>query len=319
MVDMATSPVPTDSPASRSSETLTARRAAAGVPGALPLSRRSVSWRVNSEPAVFLGGGRALLMQVAHPAVGAGVAQHSSYAKDPWGRLLRTIDIMMKLGFGTPEVSAQQQRTLRAMHRRVEGVTDDGTPYRALDPQLLLWVWATLVDTSLLMYELVREPLTPEERTEFLLESTLVAEGCGVPPECCPTTWGDFEQYVERMVNEELRVTDAARAVATAALVPPLPGVLARLSATPQQLATVGLLPAALRRQFGYDWDRARQRRLDHLLALARLGSHVGPTALRRAPAELTVRQHRPPQVPWLRRIGADVTGRRLRAAGFEA
>src|SRR6478752_75236 len=101
------------------------------VPDQLPLGRQSVSWRVNAEPVVFAGGGRALLMQVARPGGGAGVEQHSTYARDPWGRLFRTVDIMMKLSFGTPAESARQQRVLHAMHRKVKGTTDFGQSYSA--------------------------------------------------------------------------------------------------------------------------------------------------------------------------------------------
>ena len=85
----------------------------------LPLGRDTVYWRVMSEPMIFAGGGRALLMQVAHPGVGFGVEQHSTYASDPWGRFFRTMDVMMKLSFGTPESSAKQTRMLAAMHKRV--------------------------------------------------------------------------------------------------------------------------------------------------------------------------------------------------------
>ena len=122
------------------------------VPDQLPLGRGSVAWQVNAEPVIFAGGGRALLMQVAHPGVGAGVEQHSTYASDPWGRLFRTVDIMMKLSFGDARaVSARQQRMLAKMHRRVKGTTDDRRGrYSAFDPALQVWVWATLVDTALL-------------------------------------------------------------------------------------------------------------------------------------------------------------------------
>ena len=122
------------------------------------------AWRVNAEPAVFLGGGRALLMQVAHPGVGAGVEQHSSYAKDPWGRLFRTVDVMLKMSFGTPEQSARQVRLLEKMHKRVKGTTDFGDPYSAFDVDLQVWVWATLVDTALKVYEQVQGELWPSER-----------------------------------------------------------------------------------------------------------------------------------------------------------
>lgn len=285
-------------------------------PAGLPLGHDTVSWRVNSETGVFLGGGRALLMQVAHPAVGAGVEQHSSYASDPWGRFFRTVDIMMKLGFGTPETSERQQRVLRNMHRRVQGVTDDGTPYRALDPQLLLWVWATLVETSLMVYERLRRPLTAAEVEQFYAESCLVAQGCGVPAEVCPPGWGAFTEYVAGVIADDLRVTDSARAVATAAMVPPLPGPLGPVAGVPNRLVTVGLMPPSLRDDYGFEWSRADQRRLDRFFTAARAVSLASPGIVRRLPAHLTVRQERPMRVPWLQRRGAELTAARLAAAG---
>lgn len=289
------------------------------VPDQLPLSRTSVSWRVNAEPAVIAGGGRALLMQVAHPGVGAGVEQHSTYASDPWGRLFRTLDVMTKLAFGTPEQSARQQRMLDKMHRRVRGLTDDGTPYSAHDTDLQLWVWATLVDTALLMYEQVQPRLRPSEREVFYAESKLVAYGCGVPRGACPDAWDDFRAYVDGVVERDLRVTDSARAVATAALVPPLPGALADLAAVPNQLVTIGMLPVSLREQFGFAWNPDLQRRLDRWLRSARTAAAVLPGPARRLPSQITVRQKRPLRVPWLQRQGAEITGRRLAAAGFDS
>src|SRR5436190_14118997 len=109
-------------------------------------------WRVNGEWALLLGGGRALILQVAHPLVAAGVAQHSGYREDPWGRLYRTLDVTTRIVFGDAATSRAAARELRAVHARVRGRADDATPYDARDPDLLLWVWATLVDTSLLVY-----------------------------------------------------------------------------------------------------------------------------------------------------------------------
>jgi uncharacterized protein (DUF2236 family) len=290
---------------------------AAHVPTRLPLPRTSVAWRVNSEPIVFAGGGRALLLQVAHPAVGAGVEQHSSYASDPWGRLFRTVDIMMKLSFASPEVSARQQRVLQALHRRVNGLTDDGTAYRALEPALLLWVWATLVDTALVVYERVHGPLRRSDRERYLEESKLVAYGCGVPEGGCPETWADFVAYADRVVAEDLRVTNSARAVAATAMAPPLPGPLGAAAGAPNRLATIGLLPPSLREQFGYRWSDADQRRLNLWFGAVRGASRVTPAALRRLPTELVIKQRRPPRVPWLRRQGAEITARRLEDAGL--
>lgn len=287
------------------------------MPSALPLGRDSIAWRVNSEPVVFAGGGRALLLQVAHPAVGAGVEQYSSYAADPWGRLLRTIDTMMKLSFGSPEVSERQQRLLQKMHRRVNGETDDGTPYRALDPALLLWVWATLADTSLLMFERTFGRLSDTERDQYYRESLLVAQGCGVPEEQCPEDLAAFHAYVQRVVVEDLRVTDAARKVAVASTHIPLPGLAGRVVEGPTALVTVGMLPPTIREQFGYRWSALQQRRLDAFFLSARAAGTVTPASLRRILAEATVRQKRPPRVDWLRRRGAELTAEHLSSAGY--
>lgn len=287
------------------------------LPERLPLGRDSLAWRVNSEPLVFTGGGRALLMQVAHPGVGAGVEQHSSYASDPWGRFFRTVDVMMKLSFGSEEDSARQARLLDKMHRRVTGTTDFGEPYTAHDTDLQVWVWATLVDTALIVYELMQPKLTPSERERFYQESKLVAYGCGVPAGACPETWDDFVTYIDRVVAEDLTVTRSARAVATAAMVPPLPLGLDRLTATPNQLMTVGLMTPSLRAQYGFAWDDGRQRRLERFVRNARVASRAVPATIRRLPARSAIRQRRPLRVPWLQRRGAELTDARLTEAGF--
>lgn len=282
------------------------------LPTALPLGRDSMAWRVNSEPAVFAGGGRALLLQVAHPGVAAGVAQHSSYASDPWGRFFRTVDVMMKLSFGSKEVSARQVRVLARMHRRVVGVDETGKKYDAMDPALQLWVWATLVDTSALMYELVHGALTPDEKDRFYQESKLVAYGCGVPEGACPAGWSDFQAYVDRVVAEDLRVTDAARSVAHASMVPPLPAPFDRLSAPPNQLVTVGLLPVRVREQYGFEWDTTKERQLRRLLAVIGASQRVTPRPVRELGARTALSRERPLRIPWLQRHGAAMTARRL-------
>jgi len=99
----------------------------------------SVTWRINRETALLAGGGRALLLQVAHPLVAAGVAQHSDFETNPWRRLVRTLDVGTKIVFGDPQTSAAAARALRRRHETVRGVSDEGVPYEANDPALLLW------------------------------------------------------------------------------------------------------------------------------------------------------------------------------------
>lgn len=284
------------------------------VPDRLPLGRRSVSWKVLAEPVAFLGGGRALLLQVAHPKVGAGVEQHSTYATDPWARLARTVDVMAKLAFGTPEASARQSRLLERMHRRVVGTTDEGEAYSALDPDLLVWVWATLVDTGLVLYERVFPPLTDAEREQYYQESTLVAAACGVPEGARPATWDGLQALMARQVDEVLRATPAARAVAHATMVPPLPWPVGVLASGPLRLITAGTFPAALRAGFGFGWDARRQRRLDRLFLVARLGVRALPAGVRQAGFAYAVRSEGPIRVPWLQRRGAAITARRMAA-----
>ena len=284
----------------------------APVPDALPLSRRSVAWKVLAEPVAFLGGGRAVLLQVAHPKVGAGVEEHSTYASDPWARLFRTIDVMAKLSFASPEVSEHQARLLDAMHKKVVGTTEDGEPYDALDPALLLWVWATLVDTGLLMYEAVFPPLTTAERAQYYEEWKLVAYGCGVPRGECPDSWVDFRSYVDRVISEDLRVTRAARSVAHATMVPPLPWPLNRISARPQQLVTSGTFPPSLRAGFGFSWDERRAGQLRWFLAAIRVGLRLTPAFVRQAGFRYVIRRDGPLRFPWLQRRGAALTARRM-------
>ena len=106
--------------------------------------RDTWSWRLNSSWFVLIGGARAAIMQVAEPKIGAGVAQHSAYRTDPLGRLERTLDAMLTVGFGTPEQKDRVLEELRQVHSAVRGRTEEGAPYSALDPQLVGEVLDTL-------------------------------------------------------------------------------------------------------------------------------------------------------------------------------
>ena len=247
----------------------------------------TVTWRVNREPVVFMGGGRALLLQVAHPLVAAGVAQHSNYQADPWGRLYRTLDTTVKIVFGPPETSQAAGRRLRRRHDYVTGHADDGTPYHAQDPALLLWVWATLVDTALLLYERCMGALPRNDRERFIAEQTLFAQACGVPADRCPGSLAEFEDYLERMVAEELEVTPPALAVAESMAPAAAPAPL-RPAFAVHGLVTAGLLPERVRDLYGLSWSSGRQRRLDRWLRAVGAGARVVPLPLRALPVTLT-------------------------------
>jgi uncharacterized protein (DUF2236 family) len=247
----------------------------------------TVTWRVNREAVLLAGGGRALLLQVAHPLVAAGVEQHSDYERHPWRRLVRTLDITTKIVFGDPETSAAASSQLQRRHTRVQGTSERGVPYDARDPKLLVWVWATLVDSSLLLYQRCVRPLSSDEVERYYQEQKLFAYACGVPEGGCPPAYGDFTEYWDRMVAEELEVTDAARAVAGSIMRPAVPALVRPVFA-PNSLITIGLLPPQLRTEYGFPWSRGRQRMLDLALGTMRRTVRLLPPVLRQFPESRT-------------------------------
>lgn len=247
----------------------------------------SVTWRVNREMVLLAGGGRALLLQVAHPLVAAGVEQHSNYQQDPWGRLYRTLDLTTRITFGDAEISVAASRRLQAAHRRVQGTAEDGAPYDARRPDLLLWVWATLVESSLLVYTRYVRWLSPGDVERYYEEQKRFAHACGVPEGHYPQTHAAFTDYYRHMVEDELRVTDGARAVAQATLRPTLPLALRPAAWGPFELlglVTVGLLPPQLRAQYGLTWGPRREAVLNASTLAIRRTLPLLPGLLREFP-----------------------------------
>jgi len=263
-------------------------------PSGLPFRRGSMTWIVNMEPVIALGGGRALLLQVLHPLVAAGVEQHSNFAQDPFRRGFRTADMMLKLAFGSDEISRRQSDLLRRMHERVHGVSSDGVPYSAMDPALLVWVWTTLVDVSVFVFERAVRPLTDLERERYYEEQKLVAYACGVPQNACPATYRDFVASFERTVDTELRVTKTARLVAFAGRHPPLPWPLGPLVGAIGSFFTAAVLPERLRAGLGYTWSPWRARVLKAFFAASRLAAVLVPRRLREVQNRYLVRRRTP-------------------------
>lgn len=250
----------------------------------------TLTWRVNRELVLLAGGGSALLLQVAHPLVAAGVEQHSDYATHPWARLHRTLDTTTMIVFGDPRASAAAGRRLQGVHARVSGVSDEGAPYDARDPRLLLWVWATLVHTAIDVYGRCVGALTPDELECYYEEQKRFAQACGVPLASCPETHADFEAYWERMRERELRVTPAARAVAESIVHPRVPRPL-RPAFAPNTLLTAGLLPPSLRAAYGFAWSARHERLLAITLAALRGARRRLPAGAREFPAARAARR----------------------------
>jgi uncharacterized protein (DUF2236 family) len=215
----------------------------------------SITRRVNRENVLLLGGGRALLMQLAHPKVAAGVDEHSDFRKQPIRRLRRTIRMTMAIVFGDRETALAAARSVNHAHARVRG-----GDYRALDPDLLLWVHATLVDSALATYETFVRPLRPRDREDFFQESKVLGGLLGIPAERFPETLRDFDSYLgQMMASGPVRVGRRAMELAQQVLRPKLrllPGPVM----VPFEVVTAGLLPPTLRSQYGLAWGPGQQR-----------------------------------------------------------
>ena len=237
----------------------------------LPVSRR-----VNAERIVVLSWSRAILLQLAHPLVAAGVAEHSSFRHGRLTaakRLHQTIRAMLALTFGDDRARTRALEGIRGIHRRVHGrlraavgIFPAGTQYTAEDPELVLWVHATLLESIPLMYGLVVRPLTTDERDTYCREAAAIAVDLGARPDDVPRSWSALEQYLERMYAAgTIRVGREAQELAAAVLAPPFASALPLLGGM-NRLLTAGLLPEAVRREYGFAWREVDDRRLQRLL-----------------------------------------------------
>jgi uncharacterized protein (DUF2236 family) len=265
-------------------------------------ARDSVLRRVNREAVLLLGGQRALLLQLAHPLVAAGVADHSDFMAHPLRRLWRTVDTMLRIVHGDRTTAEEAARALDAVHARVHGTLADatasfpaGTPYRAHDPTLLLWVHATLVDSALATYECFVAPLAADERERFHAESRVVARLLGVPEEALPRSFAAFTHFVdETIAGPVLHPTPTARRLADAVLHPPL-AFLPRFAGDVGAVLTLGLLPPVVRERYDLPWDRLRERGFSIARRAVRALLPLLPDVLRAMPqARRAERRRRP-------------------------
>lgn len=251
----------------------------------------SVTWRVNREGVLLLGGGAALIEQLAHPLVAAGVSQHSNFREDPWGRLYRTLDLTTKIVFGSTETAAEASARIQHTHGRVRGTAAEdagaypaGTPYDARTPELVMWVHATLIHTALDIYQRYVRPLTIAEQHRYYEEQKLLGEQFGVPREHQPDTFADFNDYWAGMLtSDRIARTEALDDVVDAVLNPDLPFV-ARPLVEALKLATVGHLPPTLREHLDLPWGANRRRLFEASRVMLSTALPVLPKLLREFP-----------------------------------
>jgi uncharacterized protein (DUF2236 family) len=214
----------------------------------------SILWRVNRESAVTLAGTCAVLMQFAHPKVAAGVRDHSRYQVDAAGRLRRTMDLTLAIVFGPRPEAMQAVRAINSRHRTVRG-----PGYSAMDPELLLWVHATLVYSAIRGYRTLVGPLTDAEADQYYQDTKEIGVLLGIPRAMYPDRVDAFDGYLHRMIDShEVAVGADARRMADHVLRPGFRGV-PRLAFAPLTVITAGLLPPALREGYGLKWGRAQR------------------------------------------------------------
>src|SRR4051812_9679912 len=257
-----------------------------------PPPRGSIAWRYSSDARTLMGAGAALLLQVAHPTVAAGVREHSSFQRDPWGRLLRTLDHTNLLLYGGPDAARVTGERLREMHKRIKGVAPDGRRYHALEPEAYAWVHATLAWVIVDAHRVFGRRMSPGQIDRFWAEWRDLGGLLRVRDRDLPETWGEFREYVDWMVDERLEDSDVVQTVLrtlTAPAQPPAPWlpdaawrVLRLPAARTLELATAALLPERLRRRVGLRLTDRDRVELALLSGVSRRATPVMPAGLRR-------------------------------------
>ena len=236
--------------------------------------------KINAERLLLLSWSRAILLQMAHPLVAAGVFEHSHFRAGPITaarRLHETVRSMLALSFGDAFEHGHAIAAIRAIHTRVHGhlreatgVFPAGTPYSAEDPALLLWVHATLIDSVIIFYECLIGPLSTEQKDEYCLDAVEVATALGVIETTVPRTWAALQTYLEtEYASGRIVVGTEARVIVDAVMFPPLSSLSGPLPWI-NRLVTVGLLPEPIRQQYGYVWTPKRSRQLERTLRVIR-------------------------------------------------
>jgi uncharacterized protein (DUF2236 family) len=247
----------------------------------------SISWRVNAERVVLFGWGRAILLQLAHPLVAAGVFDHSGFRATSWAaatRLYHTVHAMLSLTFGDEVVRVRTLDHIRAIHRRVNGALPErlgpypaGSRYSAEDPALVLWVHLTLVESVVLAYEQLVAPLDEAARDSYCLQAAPIAVALGAREVDVPGSWAQLREGLDRLyASDSLVVGSQARELAQAVLSPRGAWMAAPVMWLNREV-TIGLLPASVRDLYGFRWTPRRERTYARLRSALRITRRYMP------------------------------------------
>lgn len=233
-------------------------------------------WRVNRQANGLLFGPAAVLLQVAHPRVAQGVADHSDFREDALGRLRRTLSTVNRIAFGTKAEAEEMRARLQDVHGRVKGETSQGMAgpqqYSAFEPELLMWVLATLIDASIQGYEFVWEPLTWERRENFYREFRRFGTYFGLSEQVGPSNYAEFVDYYDGMMSGELLGSHPLCAEVAAAVVWPQQPWRDRMLGKAVDFLPIETVPEPIRGRLGLKstaWTKGRMRILEKVAPLA--------------------------------------------------
>jgi uncharacterized protein (DUF2236 family) len=228
-------------------------------------------------------------MQLAHPKVAAGVADHSRFKDDPIGRLHATMNAMWSIVFDERDQAQASLERVKDVHKRVRGtikhgdVLQAGTPYDALDPDLLLWVHATLVDSAMVTYELFVSPFSQDDKSRYYDDSKKLARLFEIPGSKVPDSLQAFNAYMEETIAGDTISVGPAAWEAAEEILHPRP-IFLKIVSPLSAFITAGLLPQRLRDAYGLAWNKKKETRLHLLAAIVRLLLPILPRSLRVVP-----------------------------------
>jgi uncharacterized protein (DUF2236 family) len=249
----------------------------------------SITCKLNREMIVIAGWGRAILLQLAHPAIAAGVHDHSGFRgslRSSFRRLRSTVGAMLSLTFGDTEQMITTAARVNMIHTRVRGCVHERARerYSAQNPDLQRWVHATLIDSIPLTYELLVGPLSRRERDRYCAEAAIMEPLLGMPAGCLPRDSAQLDTYMREMLaGGSIEVTETSRALARAVLYPPH-WYVAWPACRAMQLLAIGSLPPSLRRAYGFEWSARDARAFARWTKLLRTLLRVLPPVAREWP-----------------------------------
>lgn len=262
----------------------------------------SAMWRHALDWRLLLGSGRALLLQVAHPTVGAGVADYSDFRARPWQRLQRTVDSLMLQTYGGQRSLVEAER-LRELHKGFQGVDHHGHRYSALNPDAYWWVHATLFEGTLDVHANFGKPLPLGEQRRLYAEWRELGEVLGIKAHRMPASLDGFWEYFHDMVANHLEDNKSVQDVLSSLadphpMKPPWPflpdmawRVAGPLASKAMMTATAGTLPPLLRERLGLQWTAQDERRLAALSRAVRCGMPIVPARFRYHPMALAAKR----------------------------